>query len=128
MSRFFTSKYDKLVPYKPGEQPKDKRYVKLNTNESPYPPPKHCSVDAKHEAMDLNLYSDPECTVLTADLAAYYGLKPEQVLVTNGSDEALDFAFKAFCDQDHPIVFPNITYGFYPVFAEANGFLMRKFR
>lgn len=120
MSRFFSKKYEKLTPYKPGEQPKDKRYIKLNTNESPYPPPKECVRDAKTESRELNLYSDPECTVLTAELAKYYNLKPSQVLVTNGSDEALDFAFKAFCDQDHPIVFPNITYGFYPVFADAN--------
>ncbi len=121
MSRFLTEKYSVLEPYIPGEQPKDKHYLKLNTNESPYPPTKKGAADAKNEALDCYLYSDPESTKLTAALADYYGLQPDQVLVTNGSDEALDFAFKAFCDKDHGIVFPNITYGFYPIIAVANG-------
>lgn len=121
MSKYFSSKYDALVPYKPGEQPKDRFYVKLNTNESPYTPPKSIIESVKYKAHDLYLYSDPECTELTRELERFYGLEEGMVLVTNGSDEALDFAFKAYCDADHPIVFPDITYGFYPVFAKVNG-------
>ena len=121
MSRFFSDKYKSLEAYVPGEQPKDMKYVKLNTNESPYPPTDKIAFGAMEEAKKLQLYSDPECTYLNEKLAEIYGVKKEQVLVTNGSDEALNFAFMAFCDKDNPIVFPNITYGFYPVFANLNG-------
>ena len=71
-------------------------------------------------AESLQLYSDIECTALTGRLAEMYGLERENILFTNGSDEALNFAFMAFCDEDHPAVFPDITYGFYPVFAALN--------
>ncbi len=121
MSRFFAEKYQNLKPYVPGEQPKDKKYIKLNTNECPYPPTKKSAADAKFEALDCYLYSDPDCTKLTNALAEFYNLQPDQVLVTNGSDEALDYAFKAFCTKETGVAFPNITYGFYPVFAQANG-------
>lgn len=121
MSRFFVEKYNGLDPYVPGEQPKDKQYIKLNTNESPYPPTKKCAADAKFEALDCYLYNDPDNTELTKALAEYYGLEPNQVLVTSGSDQALDYAFRAFSDAEHGIVFPNVTYGFYPIFAKVNG-------
>lgn len=121
MSRFFSSKYSSLEPYTPGEQPRDMKYIKLNTNESPYPPSRAVVEAAENEAGRLQLYSDPECTPLVAKCAELYGVKKTQVLMTNGSDEILNFAFMAFCDSDHPIVFPDITYGFYPVFAELNG-------
>ena len=120
MSRFFTQRLDKLVPYTPGEQPRDMQYIKLNTNESPFPPSPAVIEAAKAEAGRLQLYSDPTCRKLTDKLASLYGVSPEQVILTNGSDEVLNFAFMAFADEDHPLVFPEITYGFYPVFAELN--------
>ena len=120
MSRFFTKRLEKLTPYTPGEQPRDMQYIKLNTNESPYPPSPAVTRAAKAEAGRLQLYSDPTCRELTDKLASLYGVAPEQVILTNGSDEVLNFAFMAFADEDHPLVFPEITYGFYPVFAELN--------
>ena len=120
MSRFFSEKYNALTPYVPGEQPKDAQYIKLNTNESPFAPPMSALNAAKEEAGRVQLYSDPENTLLTEKAAEVLGVKPSQVLMTNGSDEALNFAFMAFCDKEHPIVFPDITYGFYSVFAELN--------
>ena len=120
MSKFFSQKYSKLVPYTPGEQPKDNVYVKLNTNESPFPPSQGVIDAVNNEAKRLQLYSDPECFALTRKLAEVYNVSPDQVIMTNGSDEVLNFAFMAFCDDEHPIVFPNISYGFYPVFAELN--------
>ena len=120
MSRFFTKRLEKLTPYTPGEQPRDMQYIKLNTNESPFPPSPAVIQAAKAEAGRLQLYSDPTCRELTDKLASLYGVAPEQVILTNGSDEVLNFAFMAFADEDHPLVFPAITYGFYPVFAEQN--------
>jgi len=121
MSRFFSRKYDALEAYTPGEQPRDQQYVKLNTNESPFPPAPAVLTAAGEEAGRLQLYSDPTCKDLVTAAAEYYGVAPEQILMTNGSDEILNFAFMAFCDEEHPIVFPDITYGFYPVFAQLNG-------
>ena len=120
MSRFFTSKHGGLTPYTPGEQPRDKKYIKLNTNESPFPPSPHAIEAASEAAGRLQLYPDPTYKALHEAIAAYHGLTPEEVLVTNGSDEILNFAFMAFCDKDHPAAFPNITYGFYSVFATLN--------
>ena len=121
MSRFFSKKYSALEAYVPGEQPKDQKYIKLNTNESPFPPPQSVIDAAKNEAGMLQLYSDPECTPLVKKCAEHFGVKTSQVLMTNGSDEILNFAFMAFCDAEHPIAFPDISYGFYPVFAKLNG-------
>ena len=120
MSRFFSKKYKNLEAYTPGEQPRDMQYIKLNTNESPFPPSEGVMEAVSAEVGKLQLYSDPESTAATEALAALYGVKPTEVLLTNGSDEILNFAFMAFCDDEHPIVFPDITYGFYPVFAELN--------
>lgn len=120
MSRFFSSKYDKLVPYVPGEQPKDMKYIKLNTNESPFPPSAKAVKAAAEMAETLQLYSDPEVTPLVAKMSEIFGVEKDEVLMTNGSDEILNFAFMAYCDSEHPAVFPNITYGFYPVFCEIN--------
>lgn len=117
MSRFFTEKYASLTPYTPGEQPKDMKYVKLNTNESPFAPAPSVARAAAAECGKLQLYSDPESAGIRAKLAEIYGVSKDQVLVTNGSDEVLNFAFMAFADE---IAFPDITYGFYPVFAELN--------
>ena len=120
MSRFFSKKYAKLVPYTPGEQPKDMQYIKLNTNESPYPPSEKAIKYAGEAAKMLNLYPDPNCTEATAKLAEILGVDFDEVLLTNGSDEILNFAFMAFCDDEHPAAFADITYGFYTVFADIN--------
>lgn len=120
MSRFFSSRYAQLTPYTPGEQPQNMAYTKLNTNESPFPPsPKALAWAAEH-TKPLNLYCDPACRLLTAKLAEVYGVTEDMVLVTNGSDETLNFAFMAFCDEENPALFPDVTYGFYPVYAELN--------
>ena len=121
MSRYFSRKYSNLKAYTPGEQPKDQQYIKLNTNESPFSPPESVIRAVTEEARRLQLYSDPECTPLIIKCAEYFGVAKEQILMTNGSDEILNFAFMAFCDKEHPVAFPDITYGFYPVFAEING-------
>ena len=120
MSKYFSSKFASLEPYVPGEQPQDMSYVKLNTNESPFDPPKEVVPVIRDAARNIRLYSDPESTELRQAIADYYGLEPENVMATNGSDEALNYAFMAFCDEEHPIVFPEITYGFYPVIAKLN--------
>ena len=120
MSRYFTDKFASLTPYTPGEQPRDMQYVKLNTNESPFPPSAGVAAAVAAESGKLQLYSDPESTALRAKLAEVYGVKPTQVLVSNGSDEALNFAFMAFADEKSPLAFADITYGFYPVFAQLN--------
>ena len=120
MSRFFSKKYEKLTPYTPGEQPRERKYIKLNTNESPFPPSPKAIEGAAEAAQNLQLYSDPTCKVLHEKLAEVLGVSPDEVLCTNGSDEILNFAFMAFCDDDHPAAFADITYGFYSVFAELN--------
>ena len=120
MSRFFSPKFDALDPYVPGEQPSGMTCVKLNTNESPFPPAPTVLAAVAGSSRPLNLYSDPDSKVLVAKLAARFAVDPAQVIVTNGSDEVLNFAFSAFCDEDHPAVFPDITYGFYKVFAAYN--------
>ena len=121
MSRFFSQKYSSLIPYTPGEQPKNMEYIKLNTNESPYKPSPKVYEAAKKEAEKLHLYSDPQSSVITEKIANRYGVKKEQVLVTNGSDEVLNFAFMAYGDSEREMLFPDITYGFYTVFADLNG-------
>ena len=120
MSRFFSKRHAALTPYTPGEQPRDMQYVKLNTNESPFPPSPAVAAAVARECGSLQLYSDPENTALRQKLAQVYGVKPQQVLVANGSDDILNFAFMAFADEDAPLLFPDITYGFYPVFAQLN--------
>lgn len=120
MSRFFSAKYDCLVPYTPGEQPKDTEYVKLNTNESPFPPSPKAQKYAAEAAAKLQLYPDPDCRELTEKLASLYGVEKDELLLTNGSDEVLNFAVMAWCDGEHGIACPSISYGFYPVFAQIN--------
>ncbi|MBR2944186.1 MAG: histidinol-phosphate transaminase [Clostridia bacterium] len=126
MSRFFSERYSSLVPYTPGEQPKNMEYVKLNTNESPYPPSKGVYEAVKKEAERLHLYSDPQASVITEKIANRYGVSREQVLVTNGSDEVLNFAFMAYGSDKKEMLFADITYGFYTVFAELNGVKYRE--
>lgn len=120
MSRFFSEKHASLEPYTPGEQPKDMKYVKLNTNESPFPPSLLAVEKASEIAKTLQLYSDPEVTPLVKKASEVFGVSEDEILFTNGSDEILNFAFTAFCDEKHPAAFANITYGFYPVFAQIN--------
>ena len=118
MSRFLSAKYASLVPYTPGEQPRDAQYVKLNTNESPFPPSPGVVAAAEREARRLNLYSDPECTLLKQAAAKLYDVEVQNVLPVNGSDEILYFAFLAFGDEQNPFAFADISYGFYPVYGE----------
>lgn len=120
MSRFFSRAYEALTPYTPGEQPRDMQYIKLNTNESPFPPSPAVLNAVSGEVEKLRLYSDPECTALVQKMAEIYGVKENQILMTNGSDEILNFAFMAFADEEHPLAFADITYGFYSVFAKLH--------
>ena len=126
MSRFFSEKYAALEPYTPGEQPRDMKYIKLNTNESPFPPSEGVIRAAEREAGRLQFYSDPEVTELMIEAERVFGVSRDMILMTNGSDEILNFAFMAFSDATHPIVFPDITYGFYPVFARLGGIPYRE--
>lgn len=121
MSKFLTPKYSFIKPYTPGEQPKDKTLVKLNTNESPFPPSPKAVAAAADAAKSLNLYSDPENTDLVSAIAEYYGVGADNVIAGNGSDEILAFCFQAFCDEQTPALFADITYGFYKVFAKLYG-------
>ncbi len=118
---FLNKRYANLKPYTPGEQINDKRYVKLNTNESPYELSEKATKYAKAEIAKARLYPDPEHSALTAAIAAYYGLNQDQILVTNGSDEALYFIFAGFFTGGKTLLFPNITYGFYRVYADFCG-------
>ena len=126
MSRFFSSRYRDLEAYVPGEQPKEMRYIKLNTNESPFPPPASVCEAVAAEALKLPLYPDPECTELRESLAALYGVSKEETFVTNGSDDILNFAFMAFVEPNVGAAFADITYGFYEVFAELHHLPYRK--
>ena len=126
MSRFFSGRLSALTPYTPGEQPQDRSYIKLNTNESPYPPSPLAVSGAFEEAKKLQLYSDPDCRSLKKEAAAVLGFSEDELIFTNGSDEILNFAFMAYCDAEHPAAFADITYGFYPVFAAINGVKFRE--
>ena len=120
MSRFLNQQYQSLEAYTPGEQPRDQQYIKLNTNESPYPPaPSVVEAMTAEQVELLRLYSDPTAKNLKEKLAGLYGVKPENVFVSNGSDEVLNFSFMAFGGGG--VVFPDISYGFYEVYAELYG-------
>ena len=112
MSRFFSSDYAALTPYTPGEQPRIQNLIKLNTNESPFPPSPKAQEYAKKAVESLQLYSDPTAKKLHEALAANLGVEPDEVLATNGSDEILNFAFMAFCDKNKGAAFADLTYGF----------------
>lgn len=122
MSRFLNSKYQKLEAYTPGEQPRDMKYIKLNTNESPYPPSQGV-LDAvnSEEAANLRLYSDPECKHLKEAIADLYKVGTENIYLSNGSDDILNFSFMAFAGNGVKAAFPEISYGFYKVYAELYG-------
>ena len=120
MSIFLNPKIEAMTAYVPGEQPRDKAYIKLNTNENPYPPaPSVIAAMTAAEIEDLRLYSDPTAKVLKGKLAKLYGLAPENIYVGNGSDEVLYFLFRAYGQRG--AAFPDISYGFYSVFAELCG-------
>lgn len=117
MSKFLKPEYTGLKEYTPGEQPRDKKYVKLNTNESPFPPSKRALELALAETENSNLYPDPECKLLKEAIAGNLGVKKENIFVGNGSDEVLSFSFMAFF-SGLPVIFPEISYGFYKVYAQ----------
>ncbi|MDR1210771.1 MAG: aminotransferase class I/II-fold pyridoxal phosphate-dependent enzyme [Spirochaetaceae bacterium] len=119
MSVYWNSLVRGLSPYVPGEQPRDRKCIKLNTNENPYPPPPGV-IRAIEEAAgpELRLYPDPSCALLREEAASFFGVRPEQVFAGNGSDEVLAFAFAAFFEPGaKPVLFPDISYSFYPVYA-----------
>ena len=118
MSRFLSPRLDTVTPYTPGEQPQDQQYIKLNTNESPYPPsPAVLEAVSRAEVEKLRLYSDPACAELLNAAAKHFGLQPDQIMSGNGSDENLFFALRAFCDEEHPLAYADITYGCYGVWC-----------
>jgi histidinol-phosphate aminotransferase len=118
MSRFWSTVVHSLSPYVPGEQPKIDNLVKLNTNENPYgPSPKVLEAIAAETGDRLRLYPDPQSTRLREAIAARYGVTADQVFVGNGSDEVLAHTFLALLRHDKPLLFPDITYSFYPVYC-----------
>ena len=125
MSRFWSKVVGTLTPYVPGEQPKVANLIKLNTNENPYPPsPKVLeAIEAElgADASRLRLYPDPNADLLKAAIARLYGVAPQQVFVGNGSDEVLAHIFMALLKHDAPVLFPDITYSFYPVYCALYG-------
>ena len=118
MSKYWSKMAAKAEPYIPGEQPKERTYIKLNTNENPYGPSPQV-IEAISAVTDerMRLYPDPTCEALTDTIAQYYGRNKDEVFVGNGSDEVLAFVFMAFFNPDCPVAFPDITYSFYPVYA-----------
>ena len=120
MSKFLNERLQKIEAYTPGEQPQDKSYIKLNTNESPFPPSKAVT-DAitSEEIKNLRLYSDPECKKLKQEFARLYNVGTENVFLSNGSDDILNFAFMAY--GNNGAAYADITYGFYSVFAQLYG-------
>jgi histidinol-phosphate aminotransferase len=119
----FSQRIRRLTPYTPGEQPQDRKYLKLNTNENPYPPsPRIADLLKSFDFERLRLYPDPLCTRLREKLGENYGVHPNQVFVSNGSDEALSFCFYAFFDSSQgKLLFPAVTYSFYPVYCDFYG-------
>jgi len=118
MSRFWSSLVKELKPYVPGEQPKNADLVKLNTNENPYGPSPKVLNSLRNEVADsLRLYPDPNATELKSAIAEYYQIEKQQVFVGNGSDEVLAHAFQGLLSHDKPVLFPDITYSFYPVYC-----------
>ena len=122
MSKFFSRKPGELKAYVPGEQPRNvQQLIKLNTNESPFPPAPEVIDAVAAAAQKANLYCDPTMLKLREDLASIYGYTPDYYTLGNGSDELLSFAFLAFCNKEIGAAYADITYGFYSVFATLNG-------
>ena len=121
MSKYLSARFSGIEAYVPGEQPQDRSYVKLNTNESPYPPsPGVLAALNAAEVERLNLYPDPDTRAASLAISQSFGFGPENIVLGNGSDELLAFAFQAFCDARVPAVYADITYGFYSVYARIN--------
>ena len=121
MSKYLNRRFAGLDVYTPGEQPKDMKYIKLNTNESPYPPsPEVIAAVSAEETANLRLYPDPECTELKEKLAGLYGVSRQNIYLANGSDDILNFAFMAFAGNGRKAWFPETSYGFYPVYADLH--------
>jgi histidinol-phosphate aminotransferase len=122
MSRYWSDLVNTLTPYVPGEQPQREKWVKLNTNESPYEPsPRVLAAIAAVSGDSLRLYPDPESVELKQAFAERNGLRPDQVFIGNGSDEVLAHTFQALLKHDKPLCFPDITYSFYPVWCDLYG-------
>jgi histidinol-phosphate aminotransferase len=122
MSKFLKKCFSTLEVYVPGEQPKDGEYIKLNTNESPFPPSQGViNAVNKNEVEKLRLYSDPTGSVLKGKIAELYKVKSENVYLANGSDDILNFSFMAFSGEQGEVAYPKISYGFYKVFAGLYG-------
>ncbi len=122
MNPYWSALARELKPYTPGEQPRIPDLVKLNTNESPYgPSPKALAAIRAAATDELRLYPDPEARRLRETLAAHHGVRPKNVFVGNGSDEVLAHAFAALLKQERPLLFPDVTYSFYPVYAQLTG-------
>jgi len=118
MSKYWTDLVHQLDPYVPGEQPQDAQFIKLNTNENPYPPSPEAAKTIQAYAYDsLRLYPDPESIQLRQKLATYHDIDIGQTFVGNGSDEVLAHSFQTFFEQHDPILFPDISYSFYPVYC-----------
>ncbi|WP_415887892.1 histidinol-phosphate transaminase [Neptuniibacter sp. QD37_6] len=118
MSKYWSDAIQRLTPYVPGEQPKESGITKLNTNENPYPPsPKAAAVINNFDTARLRLYSDPDCTQLKDALANHFEVERKNVFVGNGSDEVLAHTFAAFFQQEQPLLMPEFTYSFYPVYC-----------
>jgi histidinol-phosphate aminotransferase len=127
MSRYWSAMVCGLTPYVPGEQPKLPNLIKLNTNEHPYGPSPRVLEAVRAEAADsLRLYPDPNADRLKAAIAAFHGVTAAQVFVGNGSDEVLAHTFQALLKHDAPILFPDITYSFYPVYCGLYGIQYRQ--
>jgi len=119
MEKYWSKLTKALSPYVPGEQPQDRKYLKLNTNENPFPPSDKVLTKVKDSVSDaLRLYPDPNASRLKKAIANYYGIKEDNVFVGNGSDEVLAFSFLAFFKDKAPLSFPDITYSFYPVYCD----------
>lgn len=122
MSRFLDERYSNITPYRLGEQPTDREYIKLNSNESSYALSDKVSRQlVELSASCLGYYSDQDCTVLAEALAERLGVGSNQIFIGNGADEVLSFCFQAYCLGEKGLAFPDITYGFYKVFAQAYG-------
>ena len=121
MSRFIDERLLSLEAYVPGEQPKPGEFIKLNTNEFPYPPASGVEKAAIDAVANMNLYSDLSCKALTESFYKVFGYSSKNVVFTNGSDEALYLSFLTFCGKNRGVAFADITYGFYSVYADLCG-------
>ncbi|HLZ01202.1 MAG TPA: histidinol-phosphate transaminase [Bradyrhizobium sp.] len=121
MSRFWSPVVHTLSPYVPGEQPKQDGVIKLNTNENPYPPSPRVAEAIASAMSRLRLYPDPRASLLREAIASRYGVAPDEVFVGNGSDEVLAHTFQALLKHDAPLLFPDVTYSFFPVWSELYG-------